>query len=50
MIIEAITIAAILGGSAVATLLAKSKFQPEIEGSLTKTNAEKAIVASQKSH
>jgi hypothetical protein len=39
MITEAITISAILGGSAFAVWFAKSKFQPEIERSLIKTEA-----------
>jgi hypothetical protein len=39
MIIEAITISAILGGSAFAVWFAKSRFQPEIERSLIKTEA-----------
>jgi hypothetical protein len=34
MFIEAITISAILGGSAFAVWFAKSRFQPEIERSL----------------
>jgi hypothetical protein len=50
MITEAITIAVILGGSAAAALLAKSKFQPEIERSLTNVKAEEAVMASHKSH
>ncbi len=36
MIVEAITISAILGGSAIAVWFAKSRFQPEIERSLIK--------------
>lgn len=39
MIIEAMTISAILGGSALAVWFAKSRFQPEIERSLIKTEA-----------
>ncbi|MDQ3835995.1 MAG: hypothetical protein M3270_03570 [Thermoproteota archaeon] len=39
MIIEAITISAILGGSAIAVWFAKSRFQPEIERSLFKIEA-----------
>lgn len=50
MITEAITIAVILGGCAAAALFAKSKFQPEIEASLARTEAEDAIVARRKSH
>jgi hypothetical protein len=34
MLVEAITISAILGGSALAVWFAKSRFQPEIERSL----------------
>jgi hypothetical protein len=34
MLVEAITISAILGGSALAVWCAKSRFQPEIERSL----------------
>jgi hypothetical protein len=34
MLIEAITISAILGGSALAVWFVKSRFQPEIERSL----------------
>ncbi len=49
MIIEAITISAILGGSAFAVWFAKSRFQPDIERSLIKTEAaaqeEETIVA-----
>jgi hypothetical protein len=37
MFIEAITISAILGGSAFAVWFAKSRFQPEIERSLIRT-------------
>ncbi len=36
MLIEAITISAILGGSSIAVWFAKSRFQPEIEKSLAK--------------
>jgi hypothetical protein len=39
MFIEAITISAILGGSAFAVWFAKSRFQPEIERSLTRIEA-----------
>jgi hypothetical protein len=39
MIIEAITISAILGSSAFAVWFAKSRFQPEIERTLIKTEA-----------
>jgi len=39
MFIEAITISAILGGSAFAVWLAKSRFQPEIERSLIRIEA-----------
>lgn len=48
MITEAITIGVILGGCAAAVLFAKSRFQPEIERSLTKVEAEEAIVARRK--
>jgi hypothetical protein len=48
MITEAITIAVILGGCAAAALFSKSKFQPEIERSLARTEAEEAIVAKRK--
>jgi hypothetical protein len=43
MLIEAITISTILGGSAVLVWFAKSRFQPEIEKNLTKieTSAQK---------
>ena len=50
MITEAITIAVILGGSGATAFLAKSKFQPGIERSLTNGKAEEAIVAGHKSH
>jgi hypothetical protein len=36
MIVEAITISAIIGASAFAVVFAKARFQPEIETSLTK--------------
>lgn len=39
MFIEAITISAILGGSAFAVWFAKSRFQPEIERSLIRIEA-----------
>ena len=49
MIIEAITISAILGGSAFAVWFAKSRFQPEIERSLIKaevaTEEKETVVA-----
>lgn len=49
MIIEAITISAILGGSAIAVWFTKSRFQPEIERSLIKiedaTQEKETIVA-----
>lgn len=48
MITEAVTIGVILGGCAAAALFVKSRFQPEIERSLTKVEAE-AIVARRKS-
>lgn len=48
MITEAITIAAILGGCAAAAWFAKTKFQPEIERSLTKTEQEETLVARRK--
>jgi hypothetical protein len=47
MITEAITIGVILGGSAAAVWLTKIKFQPEIEKSLARIEAE-AIVARRK--
>lgn len=47
MIAEAVTIGVILGGSALIAWLAKSKFQPEIDGSLART--EESIVARRKS-
>jgi len=50
MITEAISIAVILGGCAAAALFAKSKFQPGIEASLAKIEAEEAIVARRKGH
>ena len=43
MVIEAITIAVILGGCAAAAFFAKSRFQPEIERNLA--GKEKPIVA-----
>lgn len=49
MIMEAITISAIIGTSAFAVWFAKGRFQPEIERNLTKietaTLEEKTIVA-----
>ncbi len=48
MITEAITIGVILGGCGAAALFAKSRFQPEIERSLTKVGEEEAIVARRK--
>jgi hypothetical protein len=46
MITEAITISIILGGCATAAWFAKTKFQPEIDRSLTKIEAkEEAVVA-----
>jgi hypothetical protein len=46
MILESLTIGSILGGSALVTWLAKTKFQPEIERSIAATDSEeKAIVA-----
>jgi hypothetical protein len=41
---EAITIAAILGGSAAAAWYAKSKFQPEIERNLAKIESQEVKV------
>ena len=49
MLIEAITIGVILGGSAFAVWFAKSRFQPEIERNLSRIEAvaqkEETIVA-----
>jgi hypothetical protein len=45
MIAEAITIIVILGGCGAATWFAKTKFQPEIEKSLARIEAEEAILA-----
>jgi hypothetical protein len=39
MIIEAITLSAIIGASAFAVWFARARFQPEIERSLTKIEA-----------
>jgi hypothetical protein len=39
MIIEAITLSGIIGASAFAVLFARARFQPEIERSLTMTEA-----------
>jgi hypothetical protein len=39
MLIEAITISAIIGASAFAVWFARARFQPEIERSLTKIEA-----------
>jgi hypothetical protein len=47
MIAEAVTIAAILGGSAAAAWFVKTKFQPEIDRSLGKIEE---IVATRKSN
>ena len=51
MLMEAITIASIMGASAVAVWFGKARFQPEIEGTLTKLEAdapaEETIVAKQ---
>lgn len=47
MIAEAVTIAAILGGSAAVAWFAKTRFQPEIDRSLEKTEE---IVATRKSN
>ena len=44
MITETITIGAIIGASGAAAWLAKVKFQPEIERSLAKIEAEETIV------
>ncbi len=48
MIAEAVTISVILGGCAAAAWFAKTKFQPEIENSLARIEAEEAIVARRK--
>jgi hypothetical protein len=53
MLMEAITISSILGASAFAVWFAKSRFQPEIEKSLTKIEAavaakEETIVTKQR--
>jgi hypothetical protein len=48
LITEAITIGVIIGGSAAAAWFAKVKFQPEIDRSLAKIEAEEAIVARRK--
>jgi hypothetical protein len=48
MIVEAVTIAAILGGCAAAAWFAKTKFHPEIDRSLGKIEEE--IVATRKSN
>jgi hypothetical protein len=53
MLMEAITISSILGASAFAVWFAKTRFQPEIERSLTKIEAavaakEETIVTKQK--
>ena len=53
MLIEAITISSILGASAFAVWFAKTRFQPEIERSLTKIEAavaakEETIVTKQR--
>jgi hypothetical protein len=48
MIAEAVTIGVILGGCAAAAWFAKIKFQPEIDRSLAKIEAEEAIMARRK--
>ena len=48
MIIEAVTISVFLGGCAAAAWFAKTKFQPEIEKSLVRIEAEEAIMARRK--
>jgi hypothetical protein len=53
MLMEAITISSILGASAFAVWFAKTRFQPEIERSLTKIEAavaakEETIVTKQR--
>lgn len=48
MITEAITITVTLGGCAAAALFPKSKFQPEIERDLARTESSDSIVASPK--
>ena len=51
MLMEAITIASIMGASAIAVWFAKARFQPEIERTLTKIEAaapaEETMVAKQ---
>lgn len=48
MITEAITIGAILGTSGAVAWLAKVKFQPEIERSMTKVAAEEESIVARK--
>ena len=48
MITEAVTIGVILGGCAAVAWFAKTKFQPEIERSLARIEAEEAIVSRRK--
>jgi hypothetical protein len=45
MIAEAITISAVLGACTAATWFMKTRFQPEIERSLARIEAEEAMVA-----
>lgn len=45
MLMEAITISSILGASAFAVWFAKTRFQPEIERSMTKIEAAAAAAA-----
>lgn len=48
MIVEAVTIGAILAACAAAAWFAKTKFQPEIERNLARIEAEEAIMARRK--
>jgi hypothetical protein len=48
MIAEAVTIGVILGGCAAAAWFAKTKFQPEIDRSLARIEAEEEILARSK--
>lgn len=50
MITEAITIGGILGASGAITWLAKVKFQPEIERSLSSPEAKEEAIVARKSH
>ena len=48
MIIEAVSIAVILGGCAAAALFAKSRFHPDIEMSLARIEAEEETIVARR--